>query len=198
MKGLRHLLVCGCMIACMSAMTLFASAVTPGTGTVDPSSGEGIMPVTITRDPARFNVTVPTSLPVHVDKFGKVTVSPDVKIINNSYGDVYISQIQLNGKNNWTLTDWYAPRLSLDYKTFAFQVDLNGKLIRTSQNAANETIFIDSPGDSIIIPGLLTEDPELSCILDMNYDAQVSPQTKDIDSLNIADIVFTVGWAEGD
>lgn len=56
--------------------------------------------VELTTESAQFSVTLPTSLPVHVDADGVVTVATDAKITNNSAGPVKIMgcliQVQTN------------------------------------------------------------------------------------------------------
>lgn len=203
-KGFKVLLIAICAVVVTTAASLggYATGVANpdmGSGLVDPDTGSGVIPVTVTRDPTRFNVTVPTSFPVYVDGAGKVITSSDAKIVNNSYGDVYVSQVSIECKSDWSLTDWQNLSLKLDSKKFAMSFNLGGQSLKTTQEDTSEVLFVDSMGSKDIrIPGVLRENLEDNRSLKTIYDAVVAMQSKKISDLQIADVVFTVAWAEGD
>lgn len=125
------------------------------------SGGSATTPVELTQEAQGFSVTVPTSIPVHVDKGGNVTMPDNIAIVNNNpVAPVEIKNIAITGKNGWTKTD------------------------NTDGWQTNDKKFVMTPdyeGDNV------TE-----------WTFAVAPRTAAITSSEIADVVFTVGWAEVD
>lgn len=56
--------------------------------------------------PKIFSVTVPTEVPIRMDKAGRVSIPQDLKIQNDSNGAVAVTDISVEGKNSWTVVDW--------------------------------------------------------------------------------------------
>lgn len=68
------------------------------------SGGFATTPVELTQDALEFSVTVPTSIPIHVDSDGHVTMPDNITIINNTVAPIEIKNIAINGANGWTKT----------------------------------------------------------------------------------------------
>lgn len=66
--------------------------------------GSATTPVELTQEGLEFSVTVPTSIPVHVDSKGNVTMPDNIAIVNNTVAPIEIFNITITGKNGWTKT----------------------------------------------------------------------------------------------
>lgn len=92
-QALSLLLVAAMLIACIPAV-MAAEDQTSGT-----------VPVAITASTPTFSVTVPTTLPIHMDAYGDITCG-DITITNNSAGPVLVEDTQLTALNGWALVDY--------------------------------------------------------------------------------------------
>ena len=59
--------------------------------------------------PKIFSVTVPTEVPIRMDKAGRVSIPQNLKIQNDSNGAIAVTDISVEGKNGWTVVDWTQP-----------------------------------------------------------------------------------------
>lgn len=147
------------MIAgCMNCVWAKSVSGTEYEGAITTSGGSATTPVELTQDALEFSVTVPTSIPVHVDSSGNVTMPESIDIINNTFAPIEIKNIQITGKNGWT------------------------KTADTSGWQANDKKFVmtlDYEGDQVT-----------------NWTFAVAPRTTSLSGAEIADVVFTVGWAD--
>lgn len=134
--------------------------------------------ITLDYDTANLRVTVPTVLPVSVDSDNNVTVSDNAKIVNNSKGQVDVTNAVLSGNNSWTLAafDTDFKKVPVDTKQYGFK--LQGYSVPVSGNAYN------SQFDTI----------DGGAALDLSYDANVAIQSEAISDAEIGNIVFTVAW----
>ena len=134
--------------------------------------------VTLDYETANLRVTVPTVLPVTVDSDNNVTVSDNAKIVNNSKGQVDVTNAVLSGNNSWTLAafDTDFTKVPVDTKQYGFK--LQGYSVPVSGNAFNNQ-FDTIAGNSA---------------LDLSYDANVAIQSEAISDAEIGNIVFTVAW----
>ena len=134
--------------------------------------------ITLDYDTANLRVTVPTVLPVSVDSDNNVTVSDNAKIVNNSKGQVDVTNAVLSGNNSWTLAafDTDFKKVPVDTKQYGFK--LQGYSVPVSGNAYNNQ-FDTIAGNAS---------------LDLSYDANVAIQSEAISAAEIGNIVFTVAW----
>lgn len=138
--------------------------------------GNNEVPVTLNTEASTFNVTVPTSLPIWVDKEGKVTTATDSKIMNNSSGPVKISSVHITSSNNWELMS----SDKIDEQkvgTKAFNFNLQGINIEAEGE-------IKLPNNTSIQKG---------GELNLEYDSKVAPQKQAITE-EIANITFVIDW----
>lgn len=153
---------------------------------VDSATGSASVPVTVTREAATFSVTVPTTLPISVDADGNVTTATDAAIINNSGAPVAVTKVELTSQNDWTLAAYSRDILNLpvDTKQFGLQMNIGDKTAATSSSGTSD-VLSDSLNARIA--------KGQNCAV--TYDALFPAQTAAVSNTQIANVVFTVGWA---
>lgn len=114
-----------------------------------------------------FNVVVPSTLPIYVDEYGKVSVADNAIVQNLSCASVIITEVKINESQSgdWTL------------------VDANPSPNRD----ANEFTFTTTLREGIV----LAKDEVLS----FTYGAELSPVTSGAVALDLATVSVTVDWA---
>lgn len=165
---------------------LTAEGLIDSTKSVDPTTGSASVPVNVTREAATFSVVVPTTLPISVDADGNVTTATDATIINNSGATVAVTKVELNSQSNWTLAAYNRDILNLpvDAKQFGLQMNIGDKTVTTS-NSGTSDILSDSLNARIA--------KGQNCAV--TYNALFPAQTAAVSDTQIANVVFTVGWA---
>ena len=153
---------------------------------VDSATGSASVPVTVAREAATFSVVVPTTLPISVDADGNVTTATDATIINNSSAPVAVTKVELASLSDWTLAAYSRDILNLpvDTRQFGLQMNIGDKTIATS-NSGTSDILSDSLNAQIA--------KGQNCAV--TYNALFPAQTAAISNTQIANVVFTVGWA---
>ena len=153
---------------------------------VDSTTGAASVPVNVTREAAIFSVVVPTTLPISVDADGNVTTATDAAIINNSGAPVAVTKVELASLSDWTLAACSRDilNLSVDAKQFGLQMNIGDKTIATS-NSGTSDILSDSLNARIA--------KGQNCAV--TYNALFPAQTAAVSDTQIANVVFTVGWA---
>lgn len=119
-KRLTALLLCVAMLAGVPALATFEDDVLPSApvgseteAVVElpevceelPPTGESFGVQAQSMSAAVFNVTVPTTLPIHMDAYGNVTCG-DIVITNNGIETVKVKDVQVTALNGWTLVDY--------------------------------------------------------------------------------------------
>lgn len=165
---------------------LTAEGLIDSTKSVDPTTGSASVPVNVTREAATFSVVVPTTLPISVDADGNVTTAPNAAINNNSGAPVAITKVELTSQNNWTLAAYSRDILNLpvDTKQFGLQMNIGDKTVATS-NSGTSDILSDSLNARIA--------KGQNCAV--TYNALFPARTAAVSDTQIANVVFTVGWA---
>lgn len=167
---------------------LAAEGLIDSTKSVDPTTGSASVPVNVTREAATFSVVVPTTLPISVDADGNVTTTTatDATIINNSGAPVAVTKVELASLSDWTLAAYSRDilNLSVDAKQFGLQMNIGDKTIATS-NSGTSDILSDSLNARIA--------KGQNCAV--TYNALFPAQTAAVSDTQIANVVFTVGWA---
>ena len=165
---------------------LTAEGLIDSTKSVDPTTGSASVPVNVTREAATFSVTVPTTLPISVDANGNVTTATDAAINNNSGAPVAVTKVELTGQSNWTLAAYSRDILNLpvDAKQFGLQMNIGDKTVATS-NSGTSDVLSDSLNAQIA--------KGQNCAV--TYNALFPAQTAAVSDTQIANVVFTVGWA---
>lgn len=165
---------------------LAAEGMIDSTKSVDPTTGAASVPVTVAREAATFSVTVPTTLPISVDADGNVTTATDAAINNNSGAPVAVTKVELTSQSNWTLAAYSRDILNLpvDTRQFGLQMNIGDKTVATS-NSGTSDILSDSLNAQIA--------KGQNCAV--TYNALFPAQTTAVSDTQIANVVFTVGWA---
>lgn len=165
---------------------LTAEGLIDSTKSVDPTTGSASVPVNVTREAATFSVVVPTTLPISVDADGNVTTATDATIINNSSAPVAVTKVELASLSDWTLAAYSRDILNLpvDAKQFGLQMNIGDKTVATS-NSGTSDVLSDSLNARIV--------KGQNCAV--TYNALFPAQTTAVSDTQIANVVFTVGWA---
>lgn len=165
---------------------LTAEGLIDSTKSVDPTTGSASVPVNVTREAATFSVVVPTTLPISVDADGNVTTATDATIINNSGATVAVTKVELASLSDWTLAAYNRDILNLpvDAKQFGLQMNIGDKTVATS-NGGTSDVLSDSLNARIV--------KSQNCAV--NYNALFPARTAAVSDTQIANVVFTVGWA---
>ena len=165
---------------------LTAEGLIDSTKSVDPTTGSASVPVNVTREAATFSVVVPTTLPIAVDADGNVTTATDATIINNSSAPVAVTKVELASLSDWTLAAYSRDILNLpvDAKQFGLQMNIGDKTVATS-NSGTSDVLSDSLNARIV--------KGQNCAV--TYNALFPARTAAVSDTQIANVVFTVGWA---
>ena len=165
---------------------LTAEGLIDSTKSVDPTTGSASVPVNVTREAAAFSVVVPTTLPISVDADGNVTTATDATIINNSGATVAVTKVELASLSDWTLAAYSRDILNLpvDAKQFGLQMNIGDKTVATS-NSGTSDVLSDSINAQIV--------KGQNCAV--TYNALFPARTAAVSDTQIANVVFTVGWA---
>ncbi len=152
------------------ALAMLMSATASAAETVGTSGMSGETVVELTADATTFDVEVPTVLPVTVDADGKVTVSNNVTIKNNSVAPVKITDFQVVGLNGWEVVD--SARIGVEaFNTDVFWLDIHA-------DEGLHTWRAIAPGASYHV----------------EYEAKVPARKEAVSDLEIGKAIFTVGW----
>ena len=153
---------------------------------VDSTTGAASVPVTVAREAATFRVPVPSTRPIAVDADGNVTTATDATIINNSSAPVAVTKVELASLSDWALAAYSRDILNLpvDAKQFGLQMNIGDKTVATS-NSGTSDVLSDSLNARIV--------KGQNCAV--NYNALFPARTAAVSDTQIANVVFTVGWA---
>lgn len=153
---------------------------------IDVAGGTGSAVVNLDVEAPTFSVTVPTSLPINVDADGVVSTADNVKIVNNSHGSVIVTGVSMTGKNSWQIVEADKDMSGVAVNTKEFGMTINGD----KTNSSGTLDFTQGHWAAIGAKDDSGDTDEMK----ITYDAVVAPQASNIESTEIADIVFTVGW----
>ena len=152
--------------------------------------GTGVTPIELTTSAATFNVTVPTALPIAVDTLGVASYATSAKITNYSHGAVEVKKIEVEAKNDWSLVKYDLDSVS-SMKVDASEIGLSIFDYETTGLSNNREVF-NVENETLIMTGKDVNSDEDELII--QYSASVAPQSAQITDLNVADVVFTIGW----
>ena len=130
--------------------------------------------------PAVFSVTVPTSLPVHVDSQGQITAADTAQIVNHSNDAVHIVDIDVDAVGEYSLVGFdedFSTKL-VDSKQIAISIN-------DSKTQSDGSFTFDSSQFSAIAPnGSQSIDYEVKATMSSTY----------LVGEHAANIYFTVDW----
>lgn len=167
------------MLAASMPVAAFAS-------NIDVADGTGSATVNLDVEAPTFSVTVPTALPINVSADGEVTTAQDAKIVNNSHGSVIVTNVTVTGKNDWKVVEADKDMSGVKVNAKEFGMTINGDKTAAEGNL----IFSQDNWTAIGAKDDAGDTDELA----ITYDAVVAPQANNMDGIEVASIVFTVGW----
>lgn len=171
--------------------------------------------VRLTIEPTQMTVTVPTVLPVSVDKGGNVYVATNAEITNLSYAPVVVKSAKVYSKDapklvagtdaggKWTLvadgTDFSKEVVGAKKYTFAlnsqYAAAADGAIainVKAANTMANDTSEAASTLDAQI-NGATADDS--SNVRAFTYGGEFTAERDLLDSAEIAGVTFTIDWA---
>lgn len=134
------------------------------------------------QEPEIFSVTVPTELPIRMDKNGNITTGDNLFIENHSSKDVKVTAISVEGKNGWSIADYGEDFSAKELNTKELGLSLRGDATRAG-------------GQVVLTPENWVVKQEES--LDIMASARLGRQSKS-DESDIAVIDWTLDWADVD
>lgn len=167
------------LLSIVIAFSLFFSILTP-VYAIDTSGGSGSSEAVINQEFTTFSVSLPTSLPISVDSNGAVATATSAEIVNNSFGPVEVKDIQVNPQNGWSIQSWDTDFSKKKVGLSEFSLQINDTSVGTDGSLSLGNFDTIYGGDK----------------LSLSYDGKVATQKNSISNLDIAEVVFTVGWDE--
>lgn len=181
MKTRKALALVLALVMAVSMMTVGATA-----AEVTTAGSTGEVPVKLTVSGATFSVTVPTELPISVSADGTYTYATDAKIVNNSNGQVKVSNVAVSGVGDWEIVGYDAADMTKE-KVGAHKIALQ---INAEKTTADDTITFDA-ANWAVMDGVNDSDSDE---LPITYAAKVAPQAEEITGEAVVSVVFTVAW----
>lgn len=132
-------------------------------------------------EPITFSVTVPTSLSLVREEGGEVITASDAKIVNNSAVPVEVTNVTITANSGWEIMN-YADGMD----TAVIGEKRIGFMMNGGETVDGVFDFASADFPQIDV------DSELS----IDYDAKFPPQYEEIVGANVANVVFTLEWAE--
>ncbi len=168
----------------LALMILASATIMPAhaaDNTIGTAGGTQTVPVVLKVEAATFSVTVPTNLPVDIDAAGKVT-TPDAgaDIINKSAAPVKVTNVTVTPAGDWSLIDYTTDPTTFKINEHKLGLNLNG--VATTDGAWT---FDASKWPVIAKDGTYN----------FKYQAILPPQTEASNGATMANVVFTIGWA---
>lgn len=168
------------------ALLLLCSAIVMPAHAADITSAGGTqtVPVVLSVEAATFSVTVPTTLPVNISATGVVTTPVDgATIVNNSAAPVAVANVAVTAADTWQLIDFATDPATFKVNEHKLGLKLNG--VATGANGA--WTFDASKWSAIAANG---------GTYNFTYEAILPPQTEESNGATMANVVFTIGWAQ--
>lgn len=147
---------------------------------IDAEGAGGSVPVVLTQEATSFSVTVPTALPVYVSADHEISVATDAKIINNNFGSVRVKSLTVEDLNGWTLRKFETDFSKSKVDSYEYGLQFMGSNVNTDGSCSVANFSVINGNSS----------------LHFDYDANISMLSNPVE-LNIAKVVFVVGWNDG-
>ena len=173
----------------LALMLVSSMLVMPAHATdININGGTGTVPVVLSVQAATFSVTVPTNLPVNIDADGVIVVDTHgADIVNNSVAPVEIKGVTFTPANDWAFVD-YANFNVANYKADDKYLGFSLNDVPTVGTATAATWTYDAAD--------WAGDIAAGGTYNFKYDAKLPPQTTTAENTVIANVVFTLGWAD--
>lgn len=165
------------------------------------AAGDATTPIVLHNDALAFSVTVPTVLPVFVDKENTPHVAEKAKIINNCKGSIKVEEVTVKAEG-WDVLKYEDANVTamdnkkVDTKEYMFQLD--GETVNaTVTNGSTSTITLGSNLAKVILAkGQTAGSGEVAGETEFTYKIKTAPQSTENheDSNKLGSVVFTLGW----
>lgn len=162
----------------------------------------GISPVMLEASGLYFSVTVPTVLPVYVDEKNDHFEAENVKIINNSYGPVKVTEVKVHEQNNWKLAEYDEKALDKEkVNTPKYGMMIDGQKVTAPTTGDLGTVTLGTELEKVMEPCSVNEDGDTATdglnILTFGYKVKTAPQAAKVDrehAQTLGNVVFTLAW----
>ena len=210
----------------LSMVCAFSLAANVSASSVDAANTATSVPVKITAEATRFDVTLPTAMPTTIDPdTGKTTTASNADITNNSAGSVRVTQMVIINKTTAEISGVATGWNLKSFSTYDFanaDVDSNcvGVSVRPvggrSRLAAGAGTALMTTSDNESMQTLLTytkggtgntasadewimdaKNDGDTDKLTVSYDTEATRVSADITNKQVACLVITVGWNQG-
>ena len=131
-------------------------------------------------EPAVFSVTVPTSLPLYVDGYGRVTTAPNVKITNNSNGSVKVVDVSIASTGTYDIKSYDEDFSDKYINANELALSINGS--KTQEDGA---LNFNATGFPVIQAGGFQY---------LDYFAKVTGSSAQREGEHVADVYITIDW----
>lgn len=153
------------------------------------------IPITISGEAYSFSVTVPTSFPIVIDKFGKVVAASTAKIVNNSAAGVAVTELRITPAPGYEL---------VTYGKTEFSGEAPEKYIGMSfaPNGGTPVQTADGTEMQSLIPQSLLSQWKMGAkgsdndALELAYAATLPIMAEGADNVTAANVVFVLSWAQ--
>lgn len=165
---------------------------------IEAADGSAAVPVTVTtpeNGDLTFKVTMPTAMPIAVDKDGVVTVADNLQIENLSAGAVKVSNMSIAGANGWATADYDTNfgKYAVNSAILAMEI-LEQKTTGADAIAFDATKFVNDSGDNYMWAGIGNGETAAHNTIALPYAAKVAAQNTPISGTTVADVTYTVAW----
>lgn len=170
----------------LSAAMLLGITTSAMAANVTTDGGTGETAVTLTAEAATFNVTVPTSIPLHINADGTVTCPNNIVITSASSAPVRVTNMAINN-GDWTVVDYDTANMASEQvgsNKLALSFTAGGSTVKTT---GTPNLGDPNWGSIAAKTGsqLITIDAKASAV-----SSAISAEQ------SAATVTFTVGWAD--
>lgn len=195
----------------LSLMMVLALAAGTATGvraddvqTVSEIGSETAIPITLSADPTRFSVTLPTAFPMVIDPETGESATPDnLKIVNASSGSIRVSELRVEKAGDWSLADFGADLRNADVDSNQLGVSIfptggrnagEGGTVLATVGGSPDSQTLLSGGDNGSEWIIDAANDGASDELGLIYSSVATPVSAQIYSAQVASIIITITW----
>lgn len=194
--------------AALALCLMCGTAAVVSAAEISESGGAGTTPLSLTTTnggigggagevvPTKLSVSIPTSLPMAMADNGTVITATDCKIINWSYGAVRVAGVSITAVNGWRLTA-FGDKFTLagekvDSNKLGFALSIGGgRRMQTDASDPNTQRLLTSPVAGCCLTGSGDVRGSVAAI---DYAAIVTPLSRPVRNMTVADVVIVVEW----
>lgn len=189
----RKLIALALAVCTVMALVIPAQAANGPPGRRQNAKNEGkqiTVPINLTAEAVVFDVSVPTSLPMHLGLDGVVTTPYGLDIINNSSGPIKTTKLEITAANGWSFEPYQTnfSKLPTDSKKLALRLKNGNEDLLGTQTAQKLTF-----NPVVVVNGKNGKTNDN--VVTLGIDAKVTPVSKAIiNGEKVASIIFVLSW----